>query len=145
MKRLHYLHELRELARQLRIADKIRWSGYYPTDSDEPSLILWGADACVLPFDKGVFLNNSSFGTAAAHGLPIVTTRGAMLEPPFIDQENVLLCPPKDSASLAAAIEQLIKSPELRQRLRVGALELELQWFSWESATIRTIEAFKGS
>jgi glycosyltransferase involved in cell wall biosynthesis len=145
MKRPHYVQELQESAARLGIAEKIRWSGYYPTESDEPSLSLWGADACVLPFDMGVFLNNSSFGTAAAHGLPIITTRGDTIEPPFIDGESVLLCPPKDSASLSAAMERVIVNSELRHRLRAGARELERQWFSWDTAVTRTIEAFSGA
>ena len=44
------------------------------------TLYLCAADICVLPFNVGVRLNNSSFAAAAAHGLPIVTTRGEMLE-----------------------------------------------------------------
>jgi glycosyltransferase involved in cell wall biosynthesis len=141
--RPHYVQELQDLTKQLGIADRIIWTGYYPTDSDQASLYLRGADACVLPFDAGVYLNNSSFTAAAAHGLPIVTTKGEFVELPFIDQKNVLLCPPKEPEALAAAINSLISRPELRQQLSTGALEMARQWFSWDEAIKRTIEIFR--
>jgi glycosyltransferase involved in cell wall biosynthesis len=144
LNRPNYVQELKELAHRLGIANKITWTGYYPSDSDLASLYLTGADACVLPFDMGVYLNNSSFVSAAAHGLPIITTKGATIESPFVDLKNVLLCPPKDSPSLAAAMEMLIDRPDLRQRLGAGALELADAWFSWESVLKRTIEVFEG-
>src|SRR5262249_51996243 len=109
MKRPDYVAELKELAGRLGISDKVSWSGYYPTESDRASLYLRGADACALPFDAGVYLNNSSFAAAAAHGLPIVTTRGEIVEAPFRDRENVLLTPPKDPQALSAAIERLME------------------------------------
>ena len=87
-------------------------------------LYLSAADICVLPFNVGVRLNNSSFTAAAAHSLPIVTTRGEMLEAPFIDGENVRLCPPKNPAAMTEAINELINSPALRSRLRFGVQRL---------------------
>ena len=89
-------------------------------------------------------LNRSSLAAAAAHGLPIITTRGEILESPFIDCNNVLLCPPKDPGSLAAAIDALISSSELRHRLGVGARKLANDWFSWSKAEELVIEVFKG-
>jgi glycosyltransferase involved in cell wall biosynthesis len=71
--------------------------------------------------------------------------KGKLSSPPFTAQENVLLCPPKDPKALAAAIDSLISRPELRQRLRTGALELAHEWLSWDKAVKRTIAAFKGS
>jgi len=74
--------------------------------------------------------------------LPIITTKGAILEAPFIDRKNVLLCPPKDPESLARAILSLIDEPNLRQRLQEGATEMAHQWFSWERTVASTIETF---
>jgi len=75
--------------------------------------------------------------------LPIITTKGEILEFPFIDQKNVLLCPPKDPKLLAVAIDSLISNAELRARLHTGSLRLAHEWFSWDKALQRTIEAFK--
>jgi glycosyltransferase involved in cell wall biosynthesis len=134
-----YTAELRGLAEQLGIDGKLTWTGAYRWDSDEASVYLWAADACVLPFDWGVELRNTSLGTAATHGLPVITTRGAVLEEPFVDRGNVVLCPPREPAALAAAIETVATEPELRARLRAGALELARQWYSWDRAVDRLL------
>lgn len=136
-----YAQEMYELPKQLGIDDKVTWTGEYAWDSDEASMYLRAADICVLPFDTGVQLNNSSFSSAAAHGLPIITTQGAILEQPFIHQENVFLCPPKSPEAIASAITTLMDNLDLRQHLRTSVLKLAQEWLSWESAIKRTIEA----
>ena len=138
-----YIEAIHELAQQLRIADKIIWTGEYAWDTDEASLYLRGADVCVFPFNGGVTMNRSSVAAAAAHGLPIITTRGSTVESPFIDEENVLLCPPQNPQSLAVAIESLITNPELRERLRAGALQLAGDYFSWHKAIECTVGALR--
>jgi len=142
--RPNYVQELHDLSAQLGVADRVTWTGYYPSDSDHASLYLKGADVCVLPFNSGVYLNNSSFTAAAAHGLPIIATKGEFVESPFVHQRNVLLGPPEDPEFLAAAVSTLMNNSELRQQLSKGALELAHEWFSWDKALERTIEAFKG-
>ena len=79
---------------------------------------------------------------AVAHGLPTVTTRGESLENAFRNNENVLLCKPKDPDSLAAALDTLMLRPELRQQLSCGALAMARQWFSWDTAVDRTMDVF---
>ena len=106
-------------------------------------MYLYSADACVLPFNDGVTLNRSTLGAAASHGLPIVTTKGMFLESPFIHQQNMLLCPPQDPRALALAIDSLMNSSALCQRLHRGALALAHEWYSWDKAVERTIEALK--
>ena len=136
-----YLTGIHQLANDLGIRGSIAWTGEYESDSDKGSLYLRAADSCVLPFDNGVTLNRSSIAAAAAHGLPIITTKGKKLESPFRDRENVLLCPTRDPKSLAAATDQVIANAELRNRLRQGALGLAREFFSWNNAVARTIEA----
>ncbi len=136
-----YAQEMYELPKQLGIDDKVTWTGEYTWDSDEASMYLHAADICVFPFDTGIQLNNSSFSSAAAHGLPIITTQGAILGQPFINQENGFLGPPKAPEAIASAITTLMDNPDLRQRLRTGVLKLAQEWFSWENAIERTIEA----
>ena len=135
-----YGRSLRELSLKAGRADHILWIGH--CDDEKSSLYLYTADICVLPFNVGVRLNNSSFAAAAAHSLPIVTTRGEMLEEPFIDGENVRLCPPKDPAALTEAINELINCPELRSRLRSGVQRLTEQCFAADriiSSTLRVL------
>jgi glycosyltransferase involved in cell wall biosynthesis len=102
-------------------------------------MYLYAADICVLPFDQGVVLNRSSLAAAAAHGLPIITTRGEQLESHFQDGKNVFLCRPKDPEALALAIFSCMKNPHLIQDLRNGARQLAEDCFSWDKAVARTI------
>jgi glycosyltransferase involved in cell wall biosynthesis len=70
-----------------------------------------------------------------------VTTRGPNVEAPFLDQINMLLCPPNDPQAIAKAIDSLIKNQALRARLGVGALQLAEEWFSWEKAVQQLMRA----
>lgn len=138
-----YYEEICALSRQLGIEDKIV-AREYEWDSSDGSFYLNAADACVLPFDDGVTLIRSSVAGAAAHGLPIITTKGLALETPFIHGKNVFLCEPKNPKSLATAMEAIISGPELRQRLRRGACEISRDWFSWDKALSQTMKALEG-
>lgn len=132
-----YAESLRELSREVGRAEHVLWMGH--CDDEKSSLYLYAADICVLPFSMGVRLNNSSVAAAAAHGLPIVTTRDKELEDAFVDGENVLLCPPKDPAALAKVVNELIMRPELRSRLRVGAQRLTEQCFDADKIVNSTL------
>jgi len=140
-----FLEMIYKLPKELGIEDKVIWTGEYASDSDAASRYLHAADICVLPFDQGVYLNNSSFAAAAAHGLPIITTQALFVEPQFLHNENVFLCPPKQPAVLAAAILTLLADPVLRERLGSGARHLAQEWFSWESAIHRIIKTLNGA
>jgi glycosyltransferase involved in cell wall biosynthesis len=136
-----YATGLAELARQLGIADRVHWTGEYTWDREEASLYLRAADVCVLPFRRGVHLNNSSLASAAVHGMPFVGTRGDLLETAFVHGGNVFLCPPDAPDALAAGIEAVMEDAGLRQRLGAGSRELAREWFSWDSALERTLGA----
>ena len=140
-----YLEKLQELSRSTGGSERVIWVGHCKPEEESASLYLSAADICVLPFNDGVRLNNSSFAVAASHGLPIVTTRGEVLEAPFIDGENVRLCPPKDSAALVTAITELIHSPETRNRLSAGASKLAEDHFSWDRVTDSMLCVLRGA
>lgn len=139
--RASYPGEMTQLALDLGIAQMVTWTGEFDWDSELPSLYLRASDICALPYNYGVLLNNSSFAMTASYGLPIITTRGGILEAPFVHEENVFLCMPKKPDELAMAIEVLIDQPHIRKRLAEGALQLAQDWFSWDRAIERTIEA----
>jgi glycosyltransferase involved in cell wall biosynthesis len=138
----NYLDDMHALAARLGIADRVIWTGDYSSDSDEASTYLRAADLCVLPFDTGVKLNNSSFSSVAAHGRPIVTTQDDKLEPQFVHQANVFLCPPKSADAMARAIETVMDDKTLRDRLTLGSLQLAQQWYAWDTAIEKTVSLF---
>lgn len=139
-----YETELRELACELGIEDRVMWTGHYEPEAEDPSVFLRAADICALPFDAGVRLNNSSFAVAVAHGLATITTAGPDIEPEFEDGVNVWLCPPRDPRALADAINALAGDPALRERLGAGARRLAEQCFSWTRAIDGTLAMLRG-
>jgi glycosyltransferase involved in cell wall biosynthesis len=58
---------------------------------------------------------------AAATGVPIVSTHVSGITELVADGETGCLVPPRDPVALAAAVERLLDSPDLRARLRTGA------------------------
>jgi glycosyltransferase involved in cell wall biosynthesis len=134
-----YAMGIRDLPAELGIEDKVRWTGAYPWDNADGSTMLRASDVYVMPIDVGVALNNSSIGAAAAHGLPLIATRGENIERAFRDRENVLLCRPEDPSAMAAAIETVMDDDELRRRLARGSQALADRLFSWETAVDRTV------
>jgi len=142
--RRNFAEEMRELPRQLGFDDQVIWTGEFPTDSDEASRYLYASDICVFPHDLGLYMNNSSFAAVAAHGLPIVATRGDFVEEPFVNGENLVFCEPQSPESMAQAIRRIIDDENLRRRLAKGAQELAAEWFSWDKATDRIIELLVG-
>lgn len=143
LNRPFYLEELKKRIVESDIADRVIWTDFYPAESEEPSRLLRAADICVLPFDDGVLMHRSTFAVAAAHELPIITTRGKHLESIFVDGENVLLCKPRNPESLAEAINLLIARPELQRRLSEGARKLSSNFFSWPRCLERTLAVFQ--
>lgn len=136
------VESLHAQAQALGVGDAISWTGEFPFDSDAGSLYLRAADVAVLPFDEGAALNNSSIAACAAHGLPIVTTRGASIEADFVEGENTLLVPARDAHALAAAMVRLASEPELRASLRSGIESLEARHFSWKVSVDRLVAVF---
>jgi glycosyltransferase involved in cell wall biosynthesis len=139
-----YETELRKLACELGIEDRVMWTGRYEPEAEGPSVFLRAADICALPFDAGVHLNNSSFAVAAAHGLATITTAGTDIEPEFEDGVNAWLCPPRDPRALADAIKALAADPALRERLGAGAHRLADQCFSWTRTIDGTLAILRG-
>jgi glycosyltransferase involved in cell wall biosynthesis len=133
-----YPRQMRELTTKLGLDDCVRWTGYIP--DEVASGYLRAADACVLPFVQGVRLNNTSYAVAAAHALPVISTRGETLEPDFVDRENVLLCWAGDPKDLAAGIVEVAGDRQLRRTLSFGAAEMARTRTSWEAVTRQRIE-----
>jgi polysaccharide biosynthesis protein PslF len=134
-----YYESMQKLAQVLGLQPEIVWMGPFSRGREIADLVH-SVDAFVLPFDDGAHLNNSSIATLTSYGAALITTR-KHTDPQFVDGENMLLCPPKDPASICAAIESLMDDDAARQSLRVGALRLATEWFSWSKAMQLTLGA----
>ncbi len=148
-----YLEHIKQLIDELRLTDRILWTGF--TSDTEVSANLIASDMAVLPYRDGASYRRGSFMAALSHGLPTVSTKGpgttplssvphATVDdslPDLMDGENVLLVPPDDPVTTSRAIIRLIASPALRQRLSISARVLA-QAFDWDSIARRTSNVY---
>jgi FkbM family methyltransferase len=139
-----YYEMVRKLPEELGIAERVTWTGHFNWDDDIGSQYLYGGDACVLPFDYGVTLNNSSLAAASAHGLPVISTELAKGRDEALEHgTNIYLCRPRDPELLAEAIQLVRENDTLRDRLRTGALGLARDWYSWDTASKRLVRVLE--
>jgi glycosyltransferase involved in cell wall biosynthesis len=134
-----YWDEMQQLCRTLNIVDRTLWTGAFRSDREEGSLYLRAADVCVLPLLNGVQLNNSSFSAMAAHGMPIITTRGPATDEVFTDGENVLFFEARNAGALAERLKLLMDNAQARESLRSGVTRLARKWLSWDKGIERTL------
>ncbi len=133
-----YFDMLHRLTDELGLADRVTWTGHFNWDDDAGSQYLHGGDVCVLPFDYGVTLNNSSLAAASTHGLPVISTELAKGRDEALDHgRHIYLCPPRDPDLLAEAIQLIRNNTPLRERLRSGAQDLARQWYTWDTTAQR--------
>lgn len=139
-----YFKMVQQLPERLGIAERVTWTGHFNWDSDAGSRYLYAGDACVLPLDYGVTLNNSSLAAASTHGLPVIATELPMGRDEALEHgRNVYLCRPRDPEMLAEAIQLISENSELRERLREGILRLAYDWHSWDIMTKRLVDVLK--
>jgi glycosyltransferase involved in cell wall biosynthesis len=107
----------------------IDWTGVLP--HPQVSRLLAASDLMILPFIDGVSTRRTSAVTALQHGLPLLTTRNACLEPEFVHGKNVYLTPIGDTKALENGLVELAQRPEFRAQLAHGARELYHAHFDW--------------
>ena len=133
----HY-QEMGRLAQELRLEGKVVFAGYVP-DGDLPA-VYSGAVALVFP---SIY---EGFGLppleAMACGTPVICSNAASL--PEVVGEAGLLVEPMEVESLAAAIERLISSPDLRRDLSTRGLERAKE-FSWERCARETLHVYRAA
>jgi len=146
---LAYARRIRALGAELGLQHLVLWTDYVPAEQVSASLLA--ADICVLPYRDGVSYRRGSFMAALAHGLPIVSTRPRTLPPAAVEQgmsaslvegDNILLVPADDPLATADAVGRLAATPELRARLKRGALVLA-RAFTWDRIAARTAQVYQ--
>jgi glycosyltransferase involved in cell wall biosynthesis len=128
---------LRELAR--RCASPVRIVDRFITDPEIPALFR-RADLIVLPYreadQSGVLYTALAFEkpvvASAVGGFPEVAEHGALR-----------LVAPGDPAELAAAISELLASPEGRERLAAAARAVVAGPYSWDGIAARTLALYE--
>jgi glycosyltransferase involved in cell wall biosynthesis len=80
---------------------------------------------------------------AMAYGRPVVASAVGGLADAIEDGVTGILVPPRDRVALRTAIERLLSDTELRSRLGASAREQATKEFSWNTATQRTLAAYR--
>jgi glycosyltransferase involved in cell wall biosynthesis len=106
----------------------------------EVERLLERAAVIVAPCER------EGFGLAAAEamafGRPVVAAAGGALLELVTDGETGLLVPPRDVAALRAAVDRLLRDPELRDRLGRAARARARERFGWDAVIERTLELY---
>ena len=112
---VQYAAGLKEKARKLGIADRLRFTG----QRSDVARLLSAADIFCQPnLEPEPF--GIGFMEALYASLPVVTTAmGGALE--IVDSTCGILLPPNSSAALASALQQLLIDPQTRRRLAGSA------------------------
>ena len=116
------LVRLRQLAAQLGIGDRVRFTGR--VSDDELPLFYQACDAFVLPSLKEGF--GIVFLEAMQYAKPCIGARAAAVPEVIVDGETGLLAAPGDPRSLERAMLALLTDLALRRRMgRAGLLRLQ--------------------
>ena len=82
---------------------------------------LQSCDILVQPYADGVSSRRGTLMAALAHGVPVVTTTGALSEPFWKDSGSVVSLPGGDLPGLARTILELSRQPERRSQVASAA------------------------
>jgi glycosyltransferase involved in cell wall biosynthesis len=106
-----YADELRSLAEELEITDRVAWAGF----RDDVPDILRLVDLLVLASTDEPFGRVVIEGMAA--GLPVVATDSGGVPEIVVEGETGLLVPPEQPEPMADAIAQVLAEPDLARRM----------------------------
>lgn len=102
------------------LAPRLRATGRL--DDAEVSRHLQACDLLVQPYPDGVTARRTTVMAGLEHGLPVVTTIGAMTEPVWRDCGGVALVPENNLAAMASAVSRLLAQPQIRAELATAAV-----------------------
>lgn len=126
--------KLKQLAEELHITSHVTFTGFLPNE-DLPN-IYRTADCFVMP--SGVELQSIATMEAMASGLPTLAADAMALPELVHHNENGLLFPLGDSATLAREITRIITDKDLAHRMAQESLTIIAN-----HAMVRTIEQFE--
>lgn len=115
----------------------VEWWGWR---EDMPNTLAQTDIFCLPSYREGV---PNALIEACACGLPIVTTDVPGCRDVVTHGVNGLLVPVRDAFALAQALETLLTSPELRQRMGMAGRETAINKFSITKVNAETLSVYK--
>jgi glycosyltransferase involved in cell wall biosynthesis len=133
---------LMRAARDLQVADKVRFVGFIPDE-----LLVAYYEACDV-FCMPSAERSEQFGLVQLEAMycskPVVTTRlGTGVEYVTIDGETGVLVPPKDPTALANALRTLLADAALRARMGAAGRQRVEEVFSVEQMVRKTVSVYQ--
>jgi glycosyltransferase involved in cell wall biosynthesis len=123
---------LRELAGRLGLMGRVRFAGY------QQDVWPWLAACDVLVLSSDWEGMPNAVLEAMGAGLPVVATAVGGTPEVVVEGETGLLVPPGDVSALAAALERLIRDPELCQAMGMAGRQRARACFSAQTMVERT-------
>ncbi|MFB2773243.1 glycosyltransferase [Pelatocladus sp. BLCC-F211] len=123
-----YIDDLKNLIASLGLSSQTSFTGFVTGDNKQ--LLLQGCDIFVLPSFSENF--GIAVAEAMAVGLPVIVTPGVQIAPEIAEARAGLVVEGEED-TLANAITQLLKSPELRQQLGKNGQNLANNRYSWNA------------
>ncbi len=118
---------LKRQAKMLGVADRVRFLGFV-SQIDLPKL-LKSADIFIrTPLSEGF---GNSFVEAFAAGLPVITTPVGGIVDFLNDRETGLFAKVRNHQSIADAVMELIRNPDLVSKIKRNAFELVKEKYDW--------------
>ncbi|MBB4186289.1 glycosyltransferase involved in cell wall biosynthesis [Sinorhizobium terangae] len=137
--------ELKQLATELGLGDRVSWKGAL----DQTDVLQHYRDSDIFALACRVAANGDRDGLpnvlveASSQRLPCVSTSVSGVPELLTDYQNGLLVPPEDPRALAAAIERLIRDPDLRRGLGTAAEQRVRAEFDHHSSVTQLIGLFQ--
>lgn len=120
----HYRYHLVELARQLKVADRVRFDGTY-RDWESLRALVRSADVVVLPYDSDDQVSSGVLVEALASARPVVATRFPHAEELLASGAGITV-PHRDAGAMAEALATvLFKRGVAMEMAAVGRREAE--------------------
>ncbi|ADI66057.1 glycosyltransferase [Trichormus azollae] len=133
-----YVQSLQKMVASLNITNQTSFVGF--VSGYEKDLLLQGSDLFVLP------TYSENFGIALAEamvsGLPIITTPGVQIAPE-IDEAEAGIIVEGEIGSLKSAIADLLKNPQLREKMGKNGRLVALQRYSWQTVAQQLVSTYQ--
>jgi glycosyltransferase involved in cell wall biosynthesis len=137
--------DLRAMAGELGLADRVRWNGAL----DQKDVLARYRDSDIFALACRIAADGDRDGLpnvlveASSQRLACISTAVSGVPELLEDGENGLVVPPEDPRTLAAALERLIRDPDLRRRLGAAAEKRVRAEFDHHSSVGQLIGLFQ--
>lgn len=127
------LAQLKELARQLGVADRVRFLVNVP---DTDLAALYNCAEIYLGLSRELPERVEGFGIslleASASGLPVLASRTGGIPEAVRDGETGLLVDPDQPDQISSALSQLLENPALASRLGAAGRRAVEEYYNWD-------------